>query len=189
MSRLAFGIFSAASADLPAYELIESTILGSNTASVTFSGLGAYASTYKHLQIRVVARTTRNDSGEDGLSIRLNGNTGTNYSSHALYGQGTTVNSNSGVSQTRLTGGQIAGNTVVTGAFAASVFDLTDVYATKNKTLRSLNGSAVSTGAQWIRLVSGLFNNTSSLTTVLLFPEIGPNFLAGSRFSIYGIKG
>jgi hypothetical protein len=51
------GILSAAGAGggvAGDYELISSEILGTTAASVTFSSLGDYSSTYKHLQIRAV---------------------------------------------------------------------------------------------------------------------------------------
>jgi hypothetical protein len=190
MSLSALGIFSAAGAGgVGDYELIESTILTGSQASVTFSGLGAYSSTYKHLQIRATVRTSRSDSGEDGLLIRLNGNTGANYASHQFFGSGTSVTSSNAVSGTFMRGGQINGNTAVANAFSASIIDLTDAYTTKNKTIKTRNGSAVITNARWVRLSSGVFINTDSLTTVLLYPEIGANFLTGSRFSLYGIRG
>jgi hypothetical protein len=190
MTLSALGIFSAAGAGgLGAYELIQSTILGSNTASVTFSSLESYAATYKHLQIRAVVRTSRTDSGEDGLLIRLNGNTGANYASHQLFGSGTSVTNTNAVSGTFMRGGQVSGNSTGTNVFSASIIDLVDAYATKNKTIRTLNGSALITAMRWVRLSSGVFINTGSLTTVLLYPEVGANFLTGSRFSLYGIRG
>jgi hypothetical protein len=58
------GILSAAGAGgggplASDYELISTQILTSPQSSITFSSLGTYSSTYKHLQVRAVARSTR----------------------------------------------------------------------------------------------------------------------------------
>jgi hypothetical protein len=76
-----FGILSAAGAG-GGYELIETQILGSDAASVTFSSLGSYSSVYKHLQLRWTARTTR-VATETQIFLRTNSNNSANYSSHS----------------------------------------------------------------------------------------------------------
>jgi hypothetical protein len=72
--------------------------------------------------------------------------------------------------------------------FGFSVIDLLDPYSTtKNKTLRTLGG--ITDAAQnRIDMHSALWINTASLTSWQLFPELG-NFVTGSRFSLYGIRG
>jgi hypothetical protein len=177
-----FGILSAAGIGSD-YELIETQILGSAAASITFTGLATYASVYKHLQIRALARTTR-AAATDGGYIRLNGDTGSNYAHHTLYGDGTSVLSINSPSQAQMAILGVVGNTATANMFVPSVLDILDAYSsTKNKTLRSLNGITA------IGLSSGLWMNTASLTSITLTTQIGPNWLAGSRFSLYGIKG
>ena len=94
MTLSALGIFSAAGAGGAAfssdYELISTTILGSSQTSVSFSGLGTYSSTYKHLQLRMVLRGDRN-GGAEGLMGRLNGDTAANYANHTVRGSGTAM--------------------------------------------------------------------------------------------------
>jgi hypothetical protein len=186
-----FGILSAAAQVEPAfasdYELISTTILGGTAASVTFSNLGDYSSTYKHLQIRVAARSSDANPGV-GVYSRLNADAGSNYRAHFLLGNGSSV----------LTGVLAVGTTglsgIITAAGAAAnnfgigVIDLLDPYSTtKNKTLRTLAG--ITDAAQnRIDLHSALWLNTASLTSWQLFPELG-NFVTGSRFSLYGIRG
>ena len=183
------GILSAAGTGgvaAGAYELISSTVLGSNTPSVTFSSLGDYASTYKHLQVRVVARTVRTEVN-DSIITRFNGDTGSNYAYHRLYGTGSSVASSAGASQTSILTGETSGNTNTSNAFFALVIDILDPYSTsKNTTTRWLNGGASS--FNHIQLGSGLWNNTASVTSFALQPLNSANFLTGSRFSIYGIR-
>jgi hypothetical protein len=168
------------------YELIESTVLGSSTPSVTFSSLGSYSSTYKHLQLRIVARTDRASEPGDVVLVRLNGDTGANYAYHQLSGNGSSVGSGGSSSQTEIWAWRIAGSTATANSFGGMVMDLLDVYATKNKTVRAFSG--MTGGLNEVFLNSGLWNNTASLTTITL-DQIGSNFVSGSRFSLYGIKG
>jgi hypothetical protein len=183
------GILASSGAGVPTgdYELISSTILGSNTPSVTFSSLGTYSSTYKHLQVRIVARTVRTEVN-DSILTRFNGDTGSNYAWHRLFGTGSSVSSGAGSTQTSILTGETSGNTNTSSAFFATVIDILDPYSTtKNKTIRWLNGGASS--FNHIQLGSGLWNSTASVTSFALEPVNSANFLTGSRFSLYGIKG
>jgi hypothetical protein len=183
-----FGVLSAAGAggvEAGSYELIASEILTASQASITFSNLGDYSSTYKHLQIRLTARTDRSGEAGDVLLVRFNADGGSNYAYHNLVGNGSSVFSGAASSQTEMWFWRIAGSTSTANSFGGMVMDILDPYATKNKTVRALAGF---TPTNEIYLNSGLWNNTASLTTISL-DQIGSNFVAGSRFSLYGIKG
>jgi hypothetical protein len=164
------------------YELIESVILGSSQSTITFSSLGAYSSTYKHLQIRATARKSNTDNTQ---LIRFNGDTASNYAVHFIYGNGSIVQSASGTSATAIVNYPFAGSGYTANAFGVYVMDILDAFSTtKNKTIRQL--SALSNTE--IQLVSGLWINTASLTSITLTSASG-DLVAGSRFSLYGIKG
>jgi len=192
MALFPLGILSAAGvsgAVAPDYELIQTQILGSNQASVTFSNLADYSSTYKHLQIRAVARTAQSGTSR-AFSVRVNSDTGSNYAWHLLTADGSSVASQAGSSQSFMYLGQISGTDSESNVFSASVVDVLDAYSsTKNKTFRSLAGS-VRTDGNRIRLFSGFWNNTASITSLTLLGENqSSDFAAVSRFSLYGIKG
>jgi hypothetical protein len=177
-----FGILSAAGIGSD-YELIETQILGSAAASVTFSGLGTYASVYKHLQVRA---TLRDAGANTSWGFRFNGDTTSSYARHDLNGNGSSVASGAGTSETGgfLGGGANSGTTA--NAFTGLVIDILDPYSTtKNKTLRTLNGTAGSN----ITLVSSLWIKTDSATSLQIYSRFGTNIAANSRFSLYGIKG
>jgi hypothetical protein len=185
MALFPLGILSAAGAGGVAgsYELIESTILGSATSSVTFSSLGDYSSTYKHLQIRVAARDTRSGS-VGGALIRFNSDTGSNYATHNLYGNGSSVVSDASTSQSYIVGLLFPSGNIAANIFGGGAMDILDAYSTtKNKTTRALSGFATNT----INLTSGLWMSTASITSITILPS-GGNLLAGSRFSLYGIR-
>jgi len=196
MSLSALGIFSAAGAGGAAfssdYELISSTILGSSTPSVTFSSLDTYSSTYKHLQFRWTAKSTRASNSSD-FFWQMNGDTTqANYRAHLMYGNGTTVQSfdiGSASIQYGFIMNSFPGNTFA-NVFASGVTDILDAYATKNKTVRTLRGANLSwfDGSGDIGLASGVYLSTSALTS-FTFKDRLANIEAGSRFSLYGLKG
>ena len=182
-----FGVFSAGAGVSNSYELISTTLISTNTASVTFdvTGLG---STYKHLQIRFTARQSAAQS-MSGINTNVNGDTAANYSMHRLYGTGSSVSSDApgtpNNSNFQISGIAAANDTA--SAFSVAVFDILDAFNTnKYKTFRSLSGGA--NGASQIYLNSGNWRNTAAITTIAFTPQ-GTNFVAGSRFSLYGIRG
>jgi len=183
-----FGVLSAAAfAPSGDYELIETVILSSSASEVVFSSLATYASTYKHLQIRATGKTDRTALDTDFLRLRFNGDTGSNYALHALTGGGSSVGSFAVTSTTSVNVERFSGNTTA-NYFGAAVVDILDVYSTsKNKTVRSFGGA--SGPGQLVNFNSGVYLNTSSTTSLTLAVGGGTNILAGSRFSLYGIKG
>jgi hypothetical protein len=190
MTLSALGIFSAAGAGgvQGDYELIETYVLGSSQSSITFSSLGTYSSTYKHLQIRLTARTNRAEP-EDYLKLRINGDSGSNYANHGLYATGSGgVLSYAATSQTFASVQRVVGSTAAANIFGGVVVDLLDSYSTsKNKTVRMLGGFTASSNG--IYLSSSARFNTASITSISLEAGEGTNILTGSRFSLYGIKG
>ena len=187
MTLSALGIFSAAGAGgvQGDYELIETQILGSAQASIVFSNLGTYSSTYKHLQLRGVARSSRAAFTSDVLLTRFNADTGSNYASHQLQGNGSSVSSGAQTSQTAIQNYVIANDTVANN-FGSVVMDILDPYSTtKNTTTRAMVGL---TSGTFITLNSGLWMNTASVTSLTLLAQNG-NLMTGSRFSLYGIRG
>jgi hypothetical protein len=185
-----FGILSAAgvSGVVPGdYELIETQILGSAASSVTFASLGTYSTTYKHLQLRFAARSSDANPGV-GVYSRLNADSGSNYRAHYLLGNSSAVLGGALAVGTTGLSGIIAAAGSTANNFGIAVIDLLDPYSTtKNKTLRTLGGFT-DAAQKRIDMHSALWINTASLTSWQLFPELG-NFVTGSRFSLYGIRG
>jgi hypothetical protein len=169
------------------YELITTTVLTTDTASVTFSSLGDYSSTYKHLQVRATAASEATSTFAAGLNVVINGDTGSNYSRHSLQGNGSSVASNANATQSNIVITNMVPRTSETNRFGAVVIDFLDAYSTtKNKTIRALHG-ALASGETVIGLSSGLFIDTASMTSIN-FTAV-ENLATGSRFSLYGIKG
>ena len=190
MTLSALGIFSAAGAGVApqTFELIETSIVsGSSTTTITFSNLGNFSSTYRHLQIRSTVKGSAAFSSGN-VRLRFNSDSGNNYAIHKLFGNGSSVSSTAGTSRSSTIASLAFSNTPAS-AFSGGVCDILDAYSTtKNKTTRLLGNTQSDAGTGFIQLVSGVWMNTNSITTIGLDLEDGGNFVAGSRFSLYGIR-
>ena len=173
-----------------AYDLLETTLISTNTASVTFSNLNTY-SAYKHLQIRAVARTARTAFSLDAIDLQFNGDTANNYAWHSLVGNGSSVTSfaaPTSLNPSAMTVAQISSNLAPSGAFGAGVIDILDFSNTsKNTTIRSLAGYFSDSSRREISLRSGVWLNTAAVTSLTLKGQ-SDSFVSGTRFSLYGIK-
>jgi hypothetical protein len=167
--------------------LIQSTLLESTTPSVTFDNLAQFAGVYKHFQIVFAARSDRNQNADSSF-IRFNGDSGSNYSWHSLRVADTSaVGSEGFASQTLMRSGRTSSDTTTSSVFASSVIDILDPYSTtKNTTIKFFNGFMAAT-SNWVELGSGAWYNTNALTSITLDQVFGSNFVAGSRFSLYGV--
>lgn len=166
------------------FVLLEQRVLTSNEASVTFSSLNTLGAGYKHLQIRAAARSTGTFT-RDHFYIRFNSTALTN--GHELRGDAGSVTS----------GGMLIGSDVSLGLmpcsptgsneFGAFVTDVLDFSSTsKNKTIRTLSGSAASS-QPIIQLTSGFQNSTTAITSITILGRDG-QVAQNSRFSLYGVR-
>lgn len=173
-------------ADTGAMFPIQSIPVGSAGATnVTFTNI---PSTYTHLQIRAIGRTTASDADGTGLAITINSDTGSNYSEHRLIGTGSAATAGGGGSSTVTYAYRFASASQTASAFGAIVIDILD-YANTNKykTIRGFGGyDDNSTGR--IAFYSGAWFSTSAITTIKIAPNSG-NFAEYSQFTLYGIKG
>lgn len=165
-----------------AFESIATTTLGSNQSTITFSGI---PQTFKHLQLRILARTDRAADDKDSANIRFNGDSGTNYSQKVLSSNGASVsaaNTSGGTSISTIATASATGASA--NVFGYSVIDIFDYANTnKNKTVFSLTGTLLA------QLSIGSWQNTSAVTSITILPNVGSNFVANSRFALYGIEG
>ena len=168
-------------------EPIASTLVGSGGANtVIFNDI---PQTYRHLQIRFLARTNRADN-TDNVKLAYNSDISTsNYTYHEIGGDGSgTYVYGSGAPERNAFSMSSAAN-VNANIFGVGIADILD-YANINKykTHRNLGGSDAN-GSGRFALVSGLWLSTSAITSITLTPSNGTLFSQYSRFSLYGIKG
>ena len=169
-----------------AYDSIATTTLTTSTADITFSSI---PSTYTHLQIRFLAKSSNSATATDNLAFRFNSDTGGNYTRHYLDGSGTsaTAGANTGVTQVYATCAQTS--PTYPSAFGVGVLDILD-YTNTNKytTTRALAGIEYNGSGSNIHYTSDLWLNTAAITTINIRPLSG-NFAQYSSFALYGIKG
>jgi hypothetical protein len=161
-----------------AYDSLATVTLSATTASITFAGIPA---NYKHLQIRLLALSATSAQGD----LQLNSDTGNNYAAHLLEGNGATPSASAGTSRADVFSVvRLAGTS---SNVAASVIDILD-YANTNKykTIRHFRGFD-SNGAGNIGLGSGLWMNTSAISSLTITARAG-TFTQYSSFALYGVK-
>jgi hypothetical protein len=168
-------IASSKSGKLSSYESIATTTVGaSSVSSITFSSIPA---TYRHLQIRLF---NKNSSDNGTISMRYNGDSGSNYSFHDLYGNGAGVGVLGAANQTSVFA-SLTGSTQA----SVSIIDILDYADTnKYKTNRCLIGVDYNgSGYSWFS--SGNWRNTAAITSIVL----NATFNQYTHAALYGIKG
>lgn len=168
------------------YESIATVDIGSGGSStITFSTI---PSTYKHLQIRAISHSST--GAQPAMILRLNSDSGANYSWHGLEGNGSSAYAYSfGAANTGSYIYSVAGTAFNASAFSGHVIDVLDYKeTTKYKTIRSLGGND-NNGNGYVSLNSGSWRSTSAVTGVTITIDGGGNFTQYSSFALYGIKG
>ena len=157
------------------YTPIATTTLGSAQTSVTFSSIPA---TYTDL-ILVYSGT---NSAQD-VYVQVNGDTGTNYSTTILTGNGTTASSlrYSSATKFNVDSNGIPGSTTPnTSLIHFMNYSNTTTYKT---ILVRTSNATYGTDA-----VVGLWRSTSAINQISLSNASSYNWSSGSTFSLYGIK-
>ena len=189
LNIIAGALSGGAAPDLGAYEAIQTYTLTTGQSDVTFSSI---PSTYKHLQVRGIIM---NAVSNDNLAIRLgNGSidTGSNYASHQLQGNGSSASAAASSSQTAA---YLSGLVIASSSYPyAFIYDVLDYASTnKNKTIRGLSGqdgNGSGTATDWrITMTSGLWMNSSQAVNTLRIYLPAGNVGQYSSFALYGIKG
>jgi hypothetical protein len=161
------------------YVALDTKIIGTAVSSVTFSSI---PSGYTDL---VMIGTAQGASGSpQNLLFQLNGDTGTNYSSTWITGNGSTATSSR--LSTRTNGLFDINGYAPIGSNYNNVIAQFNNYSntTTNKTILSrANSAATGTDA-----VASLWRNTAAITSITIYFSSN-NIAVGSTFTIYGIAG
>ena len=169
------------------YSLISNQVLGSSTASVTFSSIPG---TYTDLILRISVRDTGSPATNGILQLTFNGSSATNYSYTGIYSTGSTTKSSQG-------GGTMAyiyisPGWTTTNANSANAFSSMDIYIpsyanSSNKSTYWAIATPDSGGTTSLTAsAAGLWRGTSAITSLTL-TSTNLN-VANSSFSLYGIS-
>lgn len=188
IGNIAAGLYGAGvAASTNSYESIATYSLSSANSTITFSSI---PSTYKHLQLRYMARSARTSDAGATMILRFNSDTGNNYAYHIFYADGATVtnytNNTTNVMYSYSVASSSSSNTDIYGV---GVIDILDYGATsKYKTLKHLGGYDRN-GSGELNFASGLWQSTSAISSITLtLAEATANYETDSHFALYGIK-
>lgn len=159
----------------PTYTPLANITLGSSAASVTFSSI---SQAYRDL---ILVIETLAATGSVGLTLRINGDSGSNYNYVRMDGTGSSAISGSSASQTSMLLAFYGQAT--TTARAINTLSIMDYSATdKHKTILNRADQA----ADGTHAGAGRWASTSAITS-LAFTSNSGNFAAGSTFSLFGV--
>jgi hypothetical protein len=159
------------------YEPIATTTLGTAATNIDFSSI---PNTYTDLKIIAsiisVAATTR-------IFLRVNGDTGSTYSSTNLYGDGTSALSMRYASTSSFLRS-------ATGDNAKNIFWEIDIFSYAGSTHKTALGraSADNNGSGATFNSVGLWRNTAAITSLSIYSLTASNLDIGSTVTLYGIK-
>jgi hypothetical protein len=178
------------------YEPLATNTLGSSQTTVTFSSISG---SYTDLILVFNARSDRNDQANrptDLIKVTFNGSSAAYYSDTVI---GTNSTSSpfaySETNQAFIAVGAIPGAQSNAGEYGTNIFQIESYSNTTTfKTLLARGGNATSVGSgnYYMGAMVGLWrgstgSSTAAITSITLAPYVGPNFVSGSTFTLYGI--
>ena len=158
------------------YEPIATTTLTNYASTIDFTNIPA---TYTDLRIVLVGE---HRSGTATVRMRVNSDTGTNYSSTELTGDGTSATSARNSSSSRINCGNANFNNTLPSLITVDWFSYAgSTYKTcLVTTSQDRNGSGV------VYRIVGLWRNTSAITSITMALSSG-DYKDGTTVTLYGI--
>lgn len=162
------------------YEPIATITVSGSPTSVSFTSISG---NYTDLVIVCSVQSNQTGSSSNGMRIRYNDDTGSNYSYTEIYGDGTTAGSGRLSNSTYWDGGVIS--QVSATSPALNIINIMNYSnTTTHKTAISRNNFAGSTTGSMV----GLWRSTSAITKITLYRDLTNTLKDGSTFTLYGIK-
>ena len=162
------------------YVLLERIELNASAASVVFANIPQTG--YTDLKVVYSARTNVG-STSDHILMQFNGST-TSLTGKRLVGNGSAAAS---YSVTTGPAGQSSGNTSTANTFGNGEIYIPNYAGSANKSWSADGVSENNATSAAAEFNAGLWSNTSAITSIKLFQEVGTAFLQYSTFSLYGL--
>ena len=168
------------------YDSLATVTLSATTSSITFAGIPAG---YKDLQIAGLSRVDTGGVNDVTGYLRFNGDSGSNYSTHRMYGYGAggggSYDASASTTQISFSSSAEGGNTA--NCFSVVVCDILDyAYSNKFKTTISLTGFETNAYGDVFQ-TSGQWRSYSPVSSITLSASTG-SFVANTTFALYGVK-
>lgn len=167
--------------------LIESNILSTSTASITFSSIPA---TYKDLVLRYTARHNNAFSISQVL-VTFNSDSASNYSETAAYGSSTSGNSGRQSSNTSIDFNYVNADSSTANTFSMNELYIPNYTVSMNKPMSwtgITENNATTNNSAMILMDAPLWRNSAAISSITLTAAAGRNFLTNSSFYLYGIS-
>lgn len=173
--------FFGAGGGAASYEFISTAVGTGSSGTITLSSI---PNTYKHLQVRYLAKSTVSGVSAQ-INMTLNSDSSTVYNVHQMTGNGSSPGGSGLANRSNISLQNLSDSTIAS-SIGAGIIDILD-YANTSKftTVKAINGKDSSI----IYMMSGSYRNTSAISTITFVANGAQNFSTLSRFSLYGIKG
>ena len=163
---------------------ISEVVLGTSQASITFSSI---PQTYRALKIGFSGRSDCSTQLYDVALMRFNGDTAANYKYETVTIYAGTLSASQANTQTAINVATISSSTAPTSHKGDSIIDVLDYASTSwFKSLISTGGNPNVSGIAFVSSY-GQWVSTAAITSVTLFPQLGANFVAGTKAILYGL--
>jgi hypothetical protein len=160
------------------------TITANNT--VTAYTTNTIPGTYKHILITGIG-LQEGGSNDGSFSVRLNGDTGSNYTRYRHTISGTTVGENVGYTTQMSIDGVMAQSGQGVDAYGQVEIWLYDYANTSTNKPMFAFGSSFNASSNKKCWSNGVWKNTAAITSITLTDTNSANFLAGT-FRVYGVS-
>ena len=163
--------------------------LAANAALIDFA---AIPQTYDHLLLVASVRGSQAAQPWDNLGLRMNGDVATNYSSHYVQGTNNAVTGGAQVAQSSGWIGSTGGATTPADYYSAHQALIPGYSVGRIHSYLAFGYHARGGGAanlQFQMFGGGFRNNAAVVTSLQLMCQTGSNLVAGSRATLYGLRG
>ena len=162
------------------YEPIASTTLGADAVEIDFTSISG---NYTDLILVCTGNSKASGSSVNGLRLRVNGDTGGNYSNTRLLGNGSSASSdNSGANATAMDAVDVPQASGERGMVRIQFMSYANTNVNKTWLMES-----VAPSLRVMRCV-GLWRSTSAITSIKIYRDGSTNLASGFTASLYGVK-
>jgi hypothetical protein len=165
------------------YVPIATQTLGSDAANYSFTSIsGSYT------DLVLVAQVRGTSSTNQSFIVNYNGDTGSNYSYTRMFGDGSSTVSDRVSNNTQIDAGYFPGSNSTSGVFGICNLNIMNYSnsSTYKTTLYRWNDAGAANA--YTAAEVALWRSTAAITSITVAMASG-NLLAGSTFTLYGIKG
>jgi hypothetical protein len=161
------------------YEKIATTTLSSTAATITLSSIPA---TYTDLILAVNIGVDVTGS----MQVRLNGDTGANYSTLTLIAYNNTVTGSGVYGPQSFMYANVASGLPLTVGPASAVMQFNNY--SNSTTYKTMLARYANVGIPEVDTTVSTWRNTAAITSITLFSYSASVYLVGTRVTLYGIK-